>query len=534
MFGGKSVEHEVSVISGIQAIMSMDQEKYEVIPVYLTKKNEMYVGEEIGKIEAYKDIPGLLSKSQRVILVNEDDHIVLMPYPVKLFGKKGIEVDIAFPIVHGTNVEDGALQGYLKTIGIPFVGCDVTASALGMDKYASKVVLKENGVPVLDGYCFTTSDYAEIDSILDKVEKEIGYPAIVKPVDLGSSVGISVARNRSELTNSIDDAFLYARKIIIEHAITKLREINCAVLGDENEAIASECEEPLHTKDILSYEDLKHWESSVCYDEEIRDEICAEEAYVYPYEAEQNVPVKISVTELKRLELQARQMEEVVWVDSELPEVGAAEGIRMPDLTQTGENEEETNKINDIPRPRFLAEKEQLSGAQRGTVYHLVFEHLPYELLDEHSDASVLERWLQSFASKGYLTPQELAVIRADDFIAFLRTDIGRRMRAAALAGKLQREQQFMMGFDADKLYPEVTHGDMVLVQGIIDAWFWEDDEIVLVDYKTDHVRNDLRELADKYRIQLEYYAEALERVTGHTVREKIIYSVRKRDFIRV
>ena len=255
MFGGKSVEHEVSVISGIQAIMSMDQEKYEVIPVYLTKKNEMYVGEEIGKIEAYKDIPGLLSKSQRVILVNEDDHIVLMPYPVKLFGKKSIEVDIAFPIVHGTNVEDGALQGYLKTIGIPFVGCDVTASALGMDKYASKVVLKENGVPVLDGYCFTTSDYAEIDSILDKVEKEIGYPAIVKPVDLGSSVGISVARNRSELTNSIDDAFLYARKIIIEHAITKLREINCAVLGDENEAVASECEEPLHTKDILSYED---------------------------------------------------------------------------------------------------------------------------------------------------------------------------------------------------------------------------------------------------------------------------------------
>ena len=287
-------------------------------------------------------------------------------------------------------------------------------------------------------------------------------------------------------------------------------------------------------EDILSYEDLKHWDSSVCYDEEIRDEICAEEAYVYPYEAEQNVPVKISVTELKRLELQARQMEEDVWVDSELPEGGAAEGIRMPDLPQTGENTEETNEISDIPRPRFLAEKEQLSGAQRGTVYHLVFEHLPYGLLDEHSDASVLERWLQSFASKGYLTPQELAVIRADDFIAFLRTGIGRRMRAAALAGKLQREQQFMMGFDADKLYPEVTHGDMVLVQGIIDAWFWEDDEIVLVDYKTDHVRNDLRELADKYRIQLEYYAEALERVTGHTVREKIIYSVRKRDFIRV
>lgn len=255
LFGGKSVEHEVSVISGIQAIMSMNTDKYDITPVYLTKKNEMYVGEDIGKIESYKDIPALLSRSQRVILINEDGHVMLQPYPVKLFGKKGTEIDLAFPIVHGTNVEDGALQGYLKTIGIPFVGCDVTASALGMDKYASKVVLKENGVPVLDGYCFTTSDYADLDGILNRVEETIGYPVIVKPVNLGSSVGISVAKDRAELTHSIDDAFLYARKIIIEHAITKLREINCSVLGDENDAIASECEEPLHTKDILSYED---------------------------------------------------------------------------------------------------------------------------------------------------------------------------------------------------------------------------------------------------------------------------------------
>ncbi len=256
MFGGKSVEHEVSVISGIQAYLSMDTEKYDVIPVYLTKKNEMYVGEKIGKIEYYKDINGLLKDSQRVIMMNENDHIMLTPYLQKLFGKKEEqEIDIVFPVVHGTNVEDGALQGYFKTLGVPFVGCDVTASAIGMDKFVMKTVLKEYDVPVLDAALYVLADYADMEGLMDKIEAKFGYPVIIKPVNLGSSVGISVAKTRVELANSIDDAFRYSTKILVEHAISSLREINCAVLGDENEAIASECEEPLHTKDILSYED---------------------------------------------------------------------------------------------------------------------------------------------------------------------------------------------------------------------------------------------------------------------------------------
>lgn len=256
IFGGKSVEHEVSVISGIQAYLSMDTEKYDVIPVYMTKTNEMYVGEEIGKIEAYKDIQGLLTKSQRVIMVNEGGKVSLVSFPLKTFGKKvHIPIDVAFPVVHGTNVEDGAFQGYLKTLGIPFVGCDVTASAMGMDKYIQKTLLRESEVPVLDAKLFTLSDYEDVDGMVEKVESTLGYPVIVKPVNLGSSVGISVAKNQVELVNAIDDSFRYATKVLIEHAITSLREINCAVLGDENEAIASECEEPLHTEEILSYED---------------------------------------------------------------------------------------------------------------------------------------------------------------------------------------------------------------------------------------------------------------------------------------
>ncbi len=255
-FGGKSVEHEVSVISGIQAYLAMDTEKYEVIPVYMTKKNEMYVGDNIGKIEAYKDINALLAASTRVIMINENDKIQLVSYPPKKLGKNTvIDIDVAFPVVHGTNVEDGAFQGYLKTMGLPFVGCDVTASAVGMDKYIMKMILKEADVPVLDAKLYTLSDYADIEGLLDNVEKELGYPVIVKPVNLGSSVGISVAKDRVSLSASIDDAFRYATKVLVEHAITNLREINCSVLGDENDAEASECEEPLHTKDILSYAD---------------------------------------------------------------------------------------------------------------------------------------------------------------------------------------------------------------------------------------------------------------------------------------
>ena len=256
MFGGKTVEHEVSVISGIQACMAMDTDKYEIIPVYMTKDNDMYIGEGIGDISSYKDIPGLLAKSQRVIMINDGGRVVLMPYPLKKWGgHKPVQIDIAFPVVHGTNVEDGALQGYLKTVGVPFVGPDVTASAVSMDKFITKAVLKMHDIPVLDSEVYTLADYEDMDSLPGRIEEVFGYPVIVKPVNLGSSVGISIAKDRTELVNALDDAFRYATRVLTEHAISNLREVNCAVLGDENEALASECEEPIHTKEILSYED---------------------------------------------------------------------------------------------------------------------------------------------------------------------------------------------------------------------------------------------------------------------------------------
>lgn len=254
-FGGKSVEHEISVISAIQAIASLNTEKYDIIPVYITKNNEFYTGEEVGKIEAYKDVPALIKKSTRVVLISDGSAVRLVKYPVKPFSKDLGTIDIAFPIVHGTNVEDGALQGYFKTLNLPFVGCDVMAAATSMDKYVTKTVLKDNGVPVLDCRCFLESDYRNESAVIGAIESAFGYPVIVKPVNLGSSVGITKAKDRNSLKEALDLAFSFAGKVLVEPCVEQIREINCAVLGDETDAIASECEEPVTSDDILSYED---------------------------------------------------------------------------------------------------------------------------------------------------------------------------------------------------------------------------------------------------------------------------------------
>lgn len=256
-FGGRSVEHEVSIISAIQAINNMDKDKYDVIPVYITKDNNMYVGESIGDIKNYGDLKKLLNESQRVILVPNDEKVDIVKYPLKKFGNNIYDyIDVAFPIVHGTNVEDGTLQGYFKTLGIPFVGPDVLGSAIGMDKYVMKTVLKDNGIPVLDCLHFNIEDYnKDVNSIIKQVEEKIKYPVIIKPINLGSSVGIKIARDTNQLEEAIDYSFQFARRILVERAVVNLKEINCAVLGDQEEAVASECEQPINTDEILSYKD---------------------------------------------------------------------------------------------------------------------------------------------------------------------------------------------------------------------------------------------------------------------------------------
>ncbi len=257
MFGGKSVEHEISVISAIQAIGAVNKDKYDVIPIYITKNNEMYVGERVGDIEAYKNIGKLLAESTRVNLITDGERALIVKYPHKAFSKDIIDyIDIAFPEVHATNVEDGTLQGYLKMLNLPYVGWDVLSSAVGMDKYVMKTVLKDNGIPVLDCICVDSRDFDdEPENIIAKIEGKFSYPVIVKPINLGSSIGISKARDTDSLEAALANAFDFADRVLVEPAIEALREINCSVLGDRTSARASVCEEPLNATDILSYED---------------------------------------------------------------------------------------------------------------------------------------------------------------------------------------------------------------------------------------------------------------------------------------
>lgn len=256
-FGGKSVEHEISIISAVQAMLATDTEKYDVVPVYITKDNKFYTGSILTDIEEYKDIKLLLSKCQRVTLENVDGKVRLFAYPPKKFGKNEINyIDVALPVVHGTNVEDGSLQGYLHVLDVPYGGCDVLSSAIGMDKFAQKAVMAANGIPVLPAKCFDMKKYnKETKDILEDIEKDIAYPMIVKPVNLGSSVGIKKVKNREELEEAIDYGFEFSMRVLVEHAVENLREINCSVLGDFEGARASECEEPLNGEEILSYQD---------------------------------------------------------------------------------------------------------------------------------------------------------------------------------------------------------------------------------------------------------------------------------------
>ena len=180
LFGGKSVEHEVSVISALQAMQNMNKDKYQLYPVYITKKNELYYGEYLDKIDEYKDIPKLLEKSIKINMVTDGNKTYIIPQHQKMFSKpKPIAViDVAFPIVHGTNVEDGALQGFIKTLNLPFVGCDVLSSAICMDKYAMKVMLRDAGFPVLDGLRFSITDYKSI-RLLKKQRQNSAIPLLL-------------------------------------------------------------------------------------------------------------------------------------------------------------------------------------------------------------------------------------------------------------------------------------------------------------------------------------------------------------------
>ncbi|MEE1185618.1 MAG: D-alanine--D-alanine ligase family protein [Acutalibacteraceae bacterium] len=256
-YGCRSVEHEVSIISAVQAMRAINREKYDVTPVYVTKEGEMYTGDCLFSIEEYRNLPELFKKCDKVYFVRSGEKVVMKYENSGLFSKKKERsIDVAFPVVHGTNCEDGTMQGYFEYLGIPYVGCDILSSAVGMDKAVFKDVVKRAGVPVLDSIEIRAREYTlNKEAINERLIKEIGLPLIVKPVNLGSSVGITKVSEEGKLDEAISLAISFSDKVLIEKAINNLREINCSVLGDADSCEASVCEEPFMNDEILSYED---------------------------------------------------------------------------------------------------------------------------------------------------------------------------------------------------------------------------------------------------------------------------------------
>ena len=254
IFGGETVEHEVSIITAIQAINNMDKDKYDIIPIYISKDLVWYTGHMLTDIDVYKDFDSLKKYAKRVCLIKKDNRFVLQATH-GIFKREIAEIDIAFPIVHGKGVEDGSIAGYLEMLGIPYVGPKVLGASIGQDKVVQKQVMESASIPVPKYTWFYDTEYlSESEEILKNIKK-LGYPVIVKPARLGSSVGIKVAKTEKEVDNCINEAIKYDNKIVVEEMIDNLMEVNCSVLGNYEFQETSAIDEMLTKNEFLTYED---------------------------------------------------------------------------------------------------------------------------------------------------------------------------------------------------------------------------------------------------------------------------------------
>lgn len=253
-FGGRSTEHEVSVITALQAYENLDLNKYEVIPIYVDKSGGFYTNQKFLNIKNYRDLPSLLLSSSKVIVGSKNGKGGLWSMGVL---PRFTPIGIAFPALHGSFGEDGCIQGAFEIYKIPYVGFNVIGSALGMDKITQKALFKE--------WFLNVGAYTWIKRIswienpkrcLKEIQNIVKFPMYVKPANIGSTIGVNKAKNMEELEFAIEVASAYSDKILVEEAISgeNIIEINCAALGYSHVKI-SVCEMPIRTSDALSYDD---------------------------------------------------------------------------------------------------------------------------------------------------------------------------------------------------------------------------------------------------------------------------------------
>ena len=251
MFGSRTCEHEVSIISAVQLMRNVNREKYDVIPVYISQKGEWFTGEPLLDIKTYTPFDPYKKGIVSVHLDLTAGSGALLHYvPAKGLlggGKEEIvaRLDCVIPVMHGLHGEDGSLQGVLEMAGLPYTSTGVTGSAVGMDKITMKRFFRGCGFPILPDCAMTRAEFEQdADQAMDKVEGLLPYPVFVKPACLGSSIGVSRADDRAKLKEALELAFSYDRRVLIEQGLDKPIEVNCSVLGFDGEREASVLEMP--------------------------------------------------------------------------------------------------------------------------------------------------------------------------------------------------------------------------------------------------------------------------------------------------
>jgi D-alanine-D-alanine ligase len=258
IFGGRSVEHEVSVVTGNQVMRAFDPERYDVVPIYIDRDGRWFTGAPLLDLKNYRDEVISMSGVSSAILSPDVRHHGLIVNPTAgLFSKSEIlRLDVVFPAIHGSHGEDGTLQGLLELADIPYVGCGVLASAIANDKITTKAILRQHGIPVVDSIDFTRAEwYADSDAVMRRITQTLSYPMFVKPATIGSSIGITRPTNEVMLRQSIDIATSFDRRIVVENAVTESIEINCALMGSERDVRASVLEQPVSWEEFLTYEE---------------------------------------------------------------------------------------------------------------------------------------------------------------------------------------------------------------------------------------------------------------------------------------
>ncbi len=257
-FGGASPEHEVSVITAHQAMAALTESKeYVVKPLYISKSGRWLTGDVLLDLKNFENLKNLEKSCLPChFSLNEFGLTVLSEETKGFFAKPMVtRIDTVLSAFHGSNGENGAFQGVCEMFNLPYTGSNVLSSALGMDKVIAKKLCGSEGIPVVEGFDFFEESWAENpDAIFAKVDK-LNYPVIVKPVHLGSSIGVNVAKNREDLEQAIELAFRYDRHLLIEKVVSPLMEINCSVLGSGSSCKVSVCEKPLSKEELLSFQD---------------------------------------------------------------------------------------------------------------------------------------------------------------------------------------------------------------------------------------------------------------------------------------